>query len=373
MLDSRELALDRFCEVYDLLRPWMDFEFYELKNHTPVPGAVYLIGRKQFTDNISLVKELAKTSVVVLSNPHEGSETLRSQCVRLGYDSLIREGRILVIGGGDMEPEYPHLRYDSFLPKILDYEENIQAVKYIDQIYQQTIKPYKFLFLNGRIRPHRKYLLERFNLSNLLDHALWTSLDDNSAGGSVLSLPNNLMQTPSTVKTLPRQYEHVRYRDRVDLQVDSHYKKYNLFNNEWGEIYLEPRAYIDTYFSLVTETIFDYPWSFRTEKIWKPVAMGHPFIVVANAGYYRDLRNLGFQTFGTVIDESFDNIQDSQQRIERIASIVEDLCQQDLAKFLEECYTVCKYNQQHLAEISKCVRKEFPQRFRQFIQPYINE
>jgi hypothetical protein len=373
MLGNRELALDRFCEVYDLLKPWMDFEFYELRNHNPAPGAVYLIGRRQFTDNVDLIKNLATTSVVVLSNPHEGSETLHSQCVRLGYDSLIKQGKILLIGGGDMDPGYTYLCYDSFLPKILDYSENIEAIKNTEQIYQQKNKPYKFLFLNGRIRAHRKYLLEKFRLNGLLDHALWTNLDSNPGSGSVLQLPDNLMQTPTVIKTLPVEYEFTRYRDRVNNFDENHYKKYNLFNNEWGEIYLEPKAYIDTYFSLITETVFDYPWSFRTEKIWKPVAMGHPFIAVANAGYYRDLRNLGFQTFDTVIDESFDNIQDNQQRIERIATIVEDLCRQDLAKFLEECYTVCKYNQQHLAEISKCVRKEFPQRFRQFIQPYINE
>ena len=113
--------------------------------------------------------------------------------------------------------------------------------------------------------------------------------------------------------------------------------------------------------------MFDYPYSFRTEKIWKPVAMGQPWIVAANQGYYRDMHNLGFQTYGHVIDESFDNIENSQDRIERIAQVVEDLCQQDLASFLDACYNVCKYNQQHLAEMSQTVRKEFPQQFEQFI------
>ena len=64
---------------------------------------------------------------------------------------------------------------------------------------------------------------------------------------------------------------------------------------------------------------------------------------------------------------SFDQIENNQHRLERIAQVVEDLCQQDLAKFLEECYTVCKYNQQHLAEMRVKVRQEFPERFFQFI------
>jgi hypothetical protein len=140
-----------------------------------------------------------------------------------------------------------------------------------------------------------------------------------------------------------------------------------LFGKDWGDIYIEPRAYKDTYFSLVTETVFEYTHSFRTEKLWKSVAMGHPWIVVSNAGFYREMHNLGFQTFGHVIDESFDTIDNDQDRIERISQVVEDLCSQDLASFLEECYTVCKYNQQHLLGCRAQWRKEFPDRFQQFI------
>ena len=95
--------------------------------------------------------------------------------------------------------------------------------------------------------------------------------------------------------------------------------------------------------------------------------MGHPFIVVSNRGYYRDLHQLGFKTFGHIIDESFDLIDNDQDRVERIAQVVNDLCQQDLASFLKECYNVCKYNQQLLAEISPKIRNEFPARFQQFI------
>ena len=146
--------------------------------------------------------------------------------------------------------------------------------------------------------------------------------------------------------------------------------KYNLFNNEWGEIYLKSEPYIDSYFSVVTETVFNYPYSFRTEKIWKPVAIGHPWIAVANRGYYRDMQALGFKTFGHIIDESFDLIDNNQDRLERIAMVVEDLCQQDLVKFLKECYNVCKYNQQHFAEMRIKVRKKFPDRFFQFIEQY---
>jgi hypothetical protein len=74
-----------------------------------------------------------------------------------------------------------------------------------------------------------------------------------------------------------------------------------------------------------------------------------------------------------VIDEGFDVIENNANRLQRISQVVEDLCKQDLANFLKECYNVCKYNQQHMAEMRTRVRSELPERFQQFINKHINE
>ena len=376
MLGNRKLILDTFCEVYELLQPWMDGDFFDFSKYDVVPGAVYLIGRAQMNHNRELIRGLVESNTirVILSNPAEGSETLKYHCEHVHKcGDLARDHRMLLIGGGDMDPAWPCLQYESFLPKILDYEENQRATSQSSRIYETRNKPYKFLFLNGRSRPHRKYLLERFRLDGVLDQSLWTNLENRSGSQGQVVLwhqGQDLMLTPTEVNTLPAKYEVDRYRQQVNKTFDSRFIKNDLFNQEWGEIYIEPAPYIDTYFSVVTETVFDYPYSFRTEKIWKPIAMAHPWIAVANAGYYRDIKNLGFQTFGHVVDESFDSIEDSQKRIERIAQVVQDLCQQDLAAFLKECYNVCKYNQQHLAEMRIRIRQEFPERFFQFIKKY---
>jgi hypothetical protein len=377
MLANRKLVLDTFCEVYDLLLPWADEEFYDFGLHTIRPGATYLIGRDQFNFNKERIRELVESNTikVVLCNPAEGSETLASHCrtVHLCAD-LVQQNKILLVSGGDMDASWPHLRYDSFLPKIQDYEENALAMARSPEIYTKIHKPYQFLFLNGRTRTHRKYLMERFRLSGLLDQSLWSCLDSTVGYSKDIVLKHNgldLIGQPHDIRLLPPQYEYGAYQDRIDnFACNKQFVKYALFNNEWGEIYLNPAAYIDTYFSVVTETVFDYPYSFRTEKIWKPVAMGHPFIAVANLGYYRDLHNLGFKTFGHLIDETFDLIENSQDRVTRIATVVEDLCRQDLTQFLAAAEDICKYNQQHLAHMRGQVRKEFPERFFQFLRQY---
>lgn len=346
MQKTPKLVLDTFSEVYSLLKPYAHDEFWDFSQHEIIPGAVYVVGRKQCIDNKQQLLELAdnKTIQLVISNPHEGSQTLAGQMTRLGF----KNANIKLVGGGDMPPDWNYIRYDKFLPEILDYEENLTAADSGQGIYHKTHKPYQYLCLNGRGRPHRADLLRKLRARSLLDNALWTNLD--SGNGSV--------------QTLPPEYEVPRYSNNA---TTDHYVKFELFNNEWGEIYLHPAPYIDTYFSLVTETVFDIPYSFRTEKTWKPIVMGHPWITVANAGFYRDMHNLGFRSYSHLIDESFDSIENGEDRLDRIVDIVKDLCRQDLAAFLKECYNTSKYNQHHHREMAVKVRDEFPQRFFQFI------
>jgi hypothetical protein len=346
MPKTPKLILDTFSEVYNLLKPWADGEFWDLKQHEIITGATYVVGRKQCIDNREQLLELvnAGTIQLVISNPHEGSQTLAGQMTRLGF----KHNKIKLIGGGDMPPDWHYIRYDKFLPEILDYQDNLTSAESGFEIYHKKEKPYKFLCLNGRGRSHRADLLRKLKARSLLDNALWTNLD--SINGPI--------------QTLPPEYEVPRYANN---DTTDHYVKFELFNNEWGEIYLHPAPYIDTYFSLVTETVFDIPYSFRTEKIWKPIVMGHPWIAVANSGFYQDLRNLGFQTYSHIVDESFDQIDNNEQRMDRIITVVQDLCRQDLASFLNECYNVSKYNQQHHRELGVRTRQEFPDRFFQFI------
>ena len=388
MLNNRKLILDTFCGVYDLLKSQADGEFWDFSQHTVVPGAVYLISFKECAANPQ-IKTLVEQDIIklVLSIPSEGSNTLIEKCNQLGLTEVALNGKILLLGGGDMDDHWQHLQYDYFLPSLFNSfsgsvnessikniaDLNTQAVVRSAEIFEKTNKPYKFLFLNGYLRPHRKYLIEQFDLADVLKFSLWSNLTAQSCGSrhfSVLHNGKDLMYNTRPIQYLPEKYELETYRSNLSLPVDSLFFKNHLFSNTWGDGLIVPDQYIDTYFSLVTETVFDYPYSFRTEKLWKPIAIGHPFIVASNQGYYRDLHNLGFQTFGHVIDESFDLIENNQDRMDRIVTVVRDLCQQDLASFLDACYNVCKYNQQHYAAMSHQVVREFPDRFFQFIDQH---
>lgn len=377
MPDKPRLVLDTHSEVFNLLSSYATETFWDWESVKLIPGSVYVIGRQHLLDHISSVRTAAETGqyTIIFANSAEGSWTLESQIKQLHIDDLVQNKKMLVIGGAEIDTQFPCLTHEYFLTTILGYPENIKAQQCTAAIFNERDKPYKFLFLNGRARPHRKYLYEKLRRNGCLEHSLYTMLDAKPTVVRHFTFREDgidVMATASELRRLPDHYEVPRYRQPVFGPItDRTYLKQELFRREWGEIYLEPSSYIDTYFSLITETVCaESTLSFRTEKTAKPLAIGHPFIVASTPGFYRDLRHLGFRTFDHVIDESFDSIENAQERMDRIIEIVYDLCHQDLNSFLLACQDTCKYNQQRLAELREQVFQEFPDRFFKFVQIY---
>jgi len=359
MLGNSRLIVDTHCEIYRELKDITDDIFWELDKHEFESSAIYVIGRQQFRTHYARIKSAAESNLirVIFSNPHEGSETIRWQLSAYGIDELVKQGQVLVLSGGDVEPELiGHFAHENFVSKCFAYPENIAAQQHTSKIFNKEPKPFRFLFLNGRCRWHRKRLIDTLSKQDLLKEALWSNLDTGNGD----------------LHYLPLEYEVERFSSNVNTPGTG-FVKNQLFGTEWGDIYINPAQYTDTYFSIVTETVFDYPHSFRTEKIWKPIFMGHPFIAVANTGYLRDLHALGFKTFGDLVDETWDTITDNSDRLARVEHAIIDLCSSDLDEFLVAAEATCKYNQQHMLELSRTVNSKFPQNFLDFVTKHFNE
>ena len=296
-------------------------------------------------------------------NPAEGSETILLQLRRLRIEDPVRQGQILLLTSGDMQVDFEYVKTDSYFSNICEYDENLAAAEY--DVREKLEKPYDFLFLNGRLRPHRKYLIDHLRAKNLLDRALWTNLNSRVELEFTSVLQTHKLEP---IRLLPPEYEIDRARPNLTAALMDHtFAKHQLFNNTWGDAIVNPRAYTDTAFSVVTETIFDYPHTFRTEKIWKPMIMAHPFVVTANAGYYRDLHHAGFRTFGHLINESFDSLVDPQERMDAVVEVIQDIVTNGAGSFLEASAEICKYNQQHLREHNRREREILPQTIIDFL------
>jgi hypothetical protein len=95
--------------------------------------------------------------------------------------------------------------------------------------------------------------------------------------------------------------------------------------------------------------------------------MSHPFVVAANRGYYRDLRNAGFRTFDSLIDERFDLIDRPEERLGCIISVVDNICANGPDKFWAAAQDICKYNRQRLIEYNQEQRSQFPDNLRKYL------
>ena len=76
-----------------------------------------------------------------------------------------------------------------------------------------------------------------------------------------------------------------------------------------------------SYYNIIVESNFDGSHFFPTEKIWKPLIAGIPFVCMATHNFLKRIRDLGFQTYDSMWDESYDAIKDSQQRLEAIKNL----------------------------------------------------
>jgi hypothetical protein len=366
MLGKHRVVLDQWSEVYDLLKPYADAEFWRFAELEFDPDAITIIGRVQLKENWYRVCDLADQypGRIMFCNPAEGSQTLLLQLKRLRIDSLVRSGKILLLTSGDMDVDFDYVKTDGYFSHICEYTENLAAAQH--DVRATADKPYDFLFLNGRLRPHRKYLIDSLRDVDLLDRALWTNLGSRVEMEWTSELK---VSDQEPIRFLPAYYEIERAVSNLGrgLEQNSRFVKHELFNNTWGDAIINPAAYIDSCFSVVTETIFDYPYTFRTEKIWKPMIMAHPFVIAANVGYYRDLHRAGFRTFGSLINEEFNLISDPKDRMDAMIHVIRDIVTNGAASFLEAATEICKYNQQHLREHNRRERGILPQTLTDFL------
>jgi hypothetical protein len=259
------------------------------------------------------------------------------------YRQWILQGRLKFVTGGDAPTDIGNLNSEHFLAATVGSQS--YGIPLLD--YKNNPRPYKFLFTNRKVRPHRRYLIHRLHQEGLLANSLWCNHEGHTTWGHPDFNVNYTDAIPPT-QQLPSGYDPEQLPD-------------------WIDGIIVKQQFLDTWFTLVSETVFESPASFRTEKFYKPVLAGHPFLVCANYGFYRDLHNLGFRSFNHLIDESFDVIINGKDRMDRLISTVQWLCQQDLAQFWNAAKEVCLYNQHRALELHNSQHHSFTQQLKEFM------
>lgn len=189
---------------------------------------------------------------------------------------------------------------------------------------QSTNKTKKFLCLNALPRAHRSALYYYLTKNNLIDENIVSWNQEykklSAADANLFNFDNSNI---CKVKTLPT----------IKLQNDEGPNK-GFQNLSW---------YDNTVFSLVTETTVEKDTLFLTEKIYKPIMIGHPFVVWGNPGTLEFLKSEGYQTFPELFDESYDLEKDTAKRLQKII----DICKTcKLEDWSEEVIEKINFNKQ---------------------------
>lgn len=104
------------------------------------------------------------------------------------------------------------------------------------------------------------------------------------------------------------------------------------------------QQYFESVFDLVLESTIET--CFYTEKTYKPLILGKPFIIYGKQNINSNLKGLGFKLYTEVVNYDFDNIEDDTQRAEALAIELVRLSKYSYQEILNKMQETVKYNKE---------------------------
>jgi hypothetical protein len=214
-------------------------------------------------------------------------------------------------------------------------------------------KHYMFDALLGARRPNRDYVILGLAKNNLLDQCIVTYRD--CFPGGVINHQNQ--EFAEIFKDTPLLYPY------VSPHLDPAWEVAQNINNQISFIVPE-RIYQRTYYSILTETLGTGGGFFMSEKSIKALFAKRIFVLFGNQHHLKRLRDQGFQTFGSVIDESYDNSPLDFERFDLAMQQVVYLSQQDPVAVQNQLQSVLDHNHARLLEMVPEVKHQMQQLFK---------
>ena len=211
-------------------------------------------------------------------------------------------------------------------------------------------RPYAFECLLGARRKHRDFTMLSLQYSGLLEQGIVTYRDlfvghwvNNTSFKMSHRFPNTTLQYPYVSPNLDPAWE---VKKDMDNSV-SGLVPWGIYNRTW--------------FSVVCETLAQGRVFLSAEKIAKCLHARRLFVVFAIQGFLQHYRDWGFETFGDVIDESYDAESDDVVRWSQAFEQVQYLCTQDLPALLQKLKPRLDHNHNRLYEFEREKTQELQQ------------
>jgi hypothetical protein len=341
-----------------LVEPWTvsDTVAVNKRNFVVVPVS----GFNQFK-----IPDLKSDDVIVLDGYTEAANCLTSDLVAKLSQFSIKK---IIVSNGPWDKEifnydfdYDIVVYPYWLLSYATYVTSTHTINFYQLDKHAPAPTTHFNCLVGVSRPERDYLV-----SQLVDKGL---VDDN-----IVSYNGNFTGNGYASWEFAEPWHHLfagdydTYKDynlnnanNADLKFlkTSQWEDYGNFQLPYGSRPWSGREHIlpvtifnDSEFSLVVETSVFNKNFHPTEKTIRNFLLKNPFVVFSSQYFVRYLQELGFRTFGAVIDESYDDIECPKKRCDAILIEVERICNNNLissniAYFAE----VCEHNYQQMSKL----------------------
>lgn len=274
------------------------------------------------------------TGIVDGSQVNKGCLYVDEWCSRIGFSKnqvYFIHGNILADNFNNHVTNYTSQSIDAFttwLPRDFMANHNHKQPE-----YRPVDNKNLYLCYNRTIRPHRKFLLANLYKNNLIDRG-------------IISFGQKLNSDAIRHEFVVEKQFHYEdicqgLSDITPIEIDMDLRTNN------PAIDIQPDHYEKTFISVMPETHYEDGILFRSEKIWKTLAVGHPFMVISCAGFLESLKELGYKTYGKWINESYDaepnwlrRIHLITQEIKRLSSLSID----NLKAMREEMKEDVQYN-----------------------------
>ena len=310
-------------------------------NSNLVAGSWYPIALAWFDFSLDYFELLTPTVCQLLSNNvvkilfyyHEGDNPVR---IKHRLDDLCKQHQLpndcyFFVSANTAASKLKNFAY---------FSEHEFFFRYVNR-YQQAkfggTRSKIFTALNRTHKWWRASCMSDLYFSGLLENSMWSyntdcTINDNEADNpleldSVDGWRDNVHNFINQGPYACDNYTSVMHNDHHDVNVDLY----------------------QSYCHIVLETHFDADQSqgtFITEKTWKVIKYGQPFVIVGPAGSLQTLRDAGYRVFDHVIDNSYDSIVDNTQRWIAVKKTLTTIQNSDLPHWFDACQSDIRHNQQ---------------------------
>lgn len=231
--------------------------------------------------------------------------------------------------------------YAPFYPFISSHRHKGQSEE-----YKVEEKKRDFLIFNRRWgnHPQRVLILYFVHCMNLLDNFYIsfpkTEIDN---GGSYTDHFKKFMPYLNINRTPVNKLSDIE--NQLPLILDKEIKVTDELM--FGSYDSTEDFYNESMIHLIAETYFFSNIIHLTEKTFKPIAYKQPFIMFSVAGALKSVRDLGFKTFSSVWDESYDDEIDDKKRFFKIIKLIKHLCSlssEQKLKLMSDCKPIIEFN-----------------------------